>query len=163
MERALKKASICRPVNEVNAGAPFGIGALFGFRHPPSPPFLKPSSYRDRDERNSGSPEGRSASRRRSRLIGYWANGIDNVIFITRDPPEMSPAYPRSTAVFDIDSVAIIRYADTHLNSGPDFGGQLLGEHRDPRTHFIVGTGFEPEARIRTASSTRSTLAPTMS
>ncbi|HIM57291.1 MAG TPA: hypothetical protein EYM39_11345, partial [Candidatus Latescibacteria bacterium] len=43
-----------------------------------------------------------------SRLIGYWANGIDNVIFITGDPPKMSPAYPRSTAVFDIDSVAMI-------------------------------------------------------
>jgi len=81
-----------------------------------------------------------------SRLIGYWANGIDNVIFITGDPPKMSPAYPRSTAVFDIDSVAMIRYAHAHLNSGLDFGGQRLGKHRDPRTHFTIGTGFEPEA-----------------
>jgi homocysteine S-methyltransferase len=32
------------------------------------------------------------------------------------------------------------------LNAGVDFGGQRLGRHADPRTHFTIGTGFEPEA-----------------
>ena len=81
-----------------------------------------------------------------ARLVGYWANGIHNVIFITGDPPKMSPAYPRSTAVFDSDSVSMIRYAHAHLNAGVDFGGEPLGKHSDPRTHFTIGTGFEPEA-----------------
>ena len=84
-----------------------------------------------------------------SRLIGYWANRIHNVLFITGDPPKMAPTYPRSTAVFDLDSTALIRYAHAFLNAGLDFGGQPLGTHRDPRTHFTIGTGCEPEALDR--------------
>ena len=81
-----------------------------------------------------------------SRLMGYWANEINNVLLITGDPPKMSPTYPRSSAVFDMDSAALIRYVQHHLNAGIDFGGQALGTHRDPRTRFTVGSGFEPEA-----------------
>jgi len=81
-----------------------------------------------------------------SRLIGFYLNRIHNVLFITGDPPKMSPTYPRSTAVFDLDSVSMIRYAHSFLNAGLDFGGQPLGRHADPRTHFTIGTGFEPEA-----------------
>ncbi|MEI8063455.1 MAG: bifunctional homocysteine S-methyltransferase/methylenetetrahydrofolate reductase [Verrucomicrobiota bacterium] len=81
-----------------------------------------------------------------SRLIGYHANRIHNVLFITGDPPKMSPTYPRSTAVFDLDSVALVRLTQSHLNAGVDFGGAPLGKQTDPRTHFTIGTGFEPEA-----------------
>ncbi len=81
-----------------------------------------------------------------SRLMGYHARGIHNVLFITGDPPKMSPTYPRSTAVFDLDSVTMVRYAHAFLNSGMDFGGQPLGRHLDPRTHFTIGSGVEPEA-----------------
>ena len=84
-----------------------------------------------------------------SRLIGYWANQINNVLFITGDPPKMSPTYPRSTAVFDLDSVAMIHYTHTCLNSGLDFGAQPLGKDKDPETHFTIGSGFEPEAMNR--------------
>ncbi|MBI2504844.1 MAG: homocysteine S-methyltransferase family protein [Candidatus Latescibacteria bacterium] len=85
-----------------------------------------------------------------SRLIGYHARRIHNVLFITGDPPKMSPSYPRSTAVFDCDSAAMIRYAHTCLNAGVDFGGEPLGRHADPRTHFTIGSGFEPEALDQT-------------
>ena len=81
-----------------------------------------------------------------SRLIGYYARRIHNVLFVTGDPPKMSPSYPRSTAVFDCDSAAMIRYAHGCLNAGVDFGGEPLGRHPDPRTHFTIGSGFEPEA-----------------
>jgi homocysteine S-methyltransferase len=81
-----------------------------------------------------------------SRLIGYHARRIHNVLFITGDPPKMSPSYPRSSAVFDCDSAAMIRYAHACLNAGVDFGGEPLGRHSDPRTRFTIGTGFEPEA-----------------
>jgi 5,10-methylenetetrahydrofolate reductase len=81
-----------------------------------------------------------------ARLIGYWANRIHNAIFITGDPPKMAPTYPPSTGVFDLDSVDMIRLAHAHLNAGVDFGDQPLGTHRDPRTRFTLGTGFEPEA-----------------
>ncbi len=81
-----------------------------------------------------------------SRLTGYYLAGIHNVIFITGDPPKMSPTYPRSTAVFDTDSPAMIEFTQAYLNAGVDFGGQSLGKHADPRMHFTIGTGFEPEA-----------------
>ena len=84
-----------------------------------------------------------------SRLIGYWTNQIRNVLFVTGDPPKMSPTYPRSTAVFDLDSLALIRYAHTFLNAGLDFGGQPLGTHKDPRTGFTIGSGYEPGALDR--------------
>ena len=32
-----------------------------------------------------------------SRLIGYHAKRIRNVLLVTGDPPKMSPTYPRST------------------------------------------------------------------
>lgn len=81
-----------------------------------------------------------------SRLIGYYARRIHNVLIITGDPPKMSPTYPRSTAVFDMDSVALINYVHRCLNAGVDFGGRSLGKQKEPRTHFTIGTGFEPEA-----------------
>jgi methionine synthase / methylenetetrahydrofolate reductase(NADPH) len=81
-----------------------------------------------------------------SRLIGYHFQRIHNVLYITGDPPKMSPTYPRSTAVFDFDSVALIRATQNGLNSGVDFGGAPLGKQSDPRTHFTIGTGFESEA-----------------
>ena len=84
-----------------------------------------------------------------ARLVGYWANRIHNLLFITGDPPKMAPTYPRSTAVFDVDSVEMVRLTHTRLNAGVDFGGQPLGRHRDPRTRFTIGTGFEPEAPAR--------------
>jgi homocysteine S-methyltransferase len=81
-----------------------------------------------------------------SRLIGYHANRIHNVLFVTGDPPKMSPTYPRSTAVFDADSVALIRMTHGCLNAGVDFGGSPLGRQTRPQTHFTIGTGFEPES-----------------
>ena len=82
-----------------------------------------------------------------SRLIGYHANRVHNVLFVTGDPPKMSPTYPRSTAVFDLDSIAMIKLAHSCLNAGMDFGGVPLGKHADPRTHFTLGAGVELEAQ----------------
>lgn len=84
-----------------------------------------------------------------SRLMGYYSQRINNLVYITGDPPKMSPTYPRSTAVFDANSVDMVNYTQNHLNAGVDFGGQLLGKHKNPRTHFTIGAGFEPEALDR--------------
>jgi homocysteine S-methyltransferase len=81
-----------------------------------------------------------------ARLIGLHARRIRNVLFITGDPPKMGPTYPASSAVFDVDSVQLIQYTHGFLNAGVDFGGRRLGRKCDPRTHFTIGTGFEPEA-----------------
>ncbi len=91
-----------------------------------------------------------------SRLIGYYAANIHNILFITGDPPKMSPTYPRSSAVFDLDSVAMIRLTHQCLNAGVDFGGSPLGKSpQHPATHFTIGTGFEPEAVDQDRERTR--------
>ncbi|MCZ6538449.1 MAG: homocysteine S-methyltransferase family protein, partial [Chloroflexi bacterium] len=81
-----------------------------------------------------------------SRLMGYHWRGIKNVLFITGDPPKMSPTYPRSTAEFDKNSVQMIRATAGQLNRGRDFGGNPLGNEFASGVGFTVGTGFEPEA-----------------
>ena len=80
------------------------------------------------------------------RLVGMHARAINNVLIITGDPPKMSPTYPRSTAVFDMNSVQMIRAAAGQLNQGRDFGGNPLGGKFASGAGFTVGTGFEPEA-----------------
>ena len=67
-----------------------------------------------------------------SSTIGYWANKIHNVLFVTGDPPKMSPTYPRSTAVFDLDPVALVRFAQAYLNAGLVFSGQPLCSPQRP-------------------------------
>ncbi len=67
-----------------------------------------------------------------SSTIGYWANKIHNVLFVTGDPPKMSPTYPRSTAVFDLDSVALVRFAQAYLNAGLVFSGHPLCSPQRP-------------------------------
>ncbi len=81
-----------------------------------------------------------------SRLVGYHHNRIHNVLFVTGDPPKMSPTYPRSSAVFDLDSIAMIRLTHSCLNAGVDFGGVPLGKQARPHTHFTIGAGVEPES-----------------
>jgi homocysteine S-methyltransferase len=81
-----------------------------------------------------------------SRLVGMWANDVHNVLLISGDPPKMAPTYPRSSAVFDLDSTSVIYYVKNNLNRGIDFGGHKLGTQKNPRTKFTVGSGFEPEA-----------------
>ena len=81
-----------------------------------------------------------------SKLIGYHQSRIHNVLFITGDPPKMSPTYPKSTAVFDLDSLAMVAYTHRFLNSGLDFGGQPLDISDKGRTHFTIGSGVDPSA-----------------
>jgi homocysteine S-methyltransferase len=49
--------------------------------------------------------------------------------------------FPNATAVFDVDSVGLIGFANA-LNHGVDLGGKALGE----RTGFVIGTGCNPGA-----------------
>ena len=81
-----------------------------------------------------------------ARLLGYFLNRINNVIFLTGDAPSQAPGYPQATPVFDLDSVAMIRNTHSNLNAGMDFGGSPLGKHPDPRTHFTIGASFAPDS-----------------
>jgi methionine synthase / methylenetetrahydrofolate reductase(NADPH) len=73
-------------------------------------------------------------------LLGAHALGIKNLVVITGDPPKMGD-FPDATAVYDLDSVGILRLV-SRLNKGIDPGGKPLGA----ATGFFCATGAEPAA-----------------
>jgi homocysteine S-methyltransferase len=73
-------------------------------------------------------------------LLGAHDLGIRNLVIITGDPPKMGD-FPDATAVYDLDSIGILKLA-TRLNFGVDPGGKPLGA----TTRFLLATGAEPAA-----------------
>ncbi|MDI1446194.1 bifunctional homocysteine S-methyltransferase/methylenetetrahydrofolate reductase [Polyangium sp. 6x1] len=73
-------------------------------------------------------------------LLGAHALGIRNLVVVTGDPPKMGD-FPDATAVYDLDSIGILRLA-SRLNAGIDPGGKQLGGV----TSFFCATGVEPAA-----------------
>jgi homocysteine S-methyltransferase len=73
-----------------------------------------------------------------SDLLGAHALGLRNVLAITGDPPKLGD-YPDATAVYDVDSVGLIRILD-HLNHGCDLAGNLIG----PPLSLHIGCGADP-------------------
>lgn len=75
-----------------------------------------------------------------SDLLGAHALGIHNILIITGDPPKLGD-YPDATAVFDIDSVGLVRVTRL-LNRGRDVAGNPIGSP----SSFFIGVGADPGA-----------------
>lgn len=75
-----------------------------------------------------------------SHLLGAHAHGVHNLVVITGDPPKMGD-FPDATAVYDMDSIGLLRLI-SGLNAGFDPAGREL---KTP-TRFVCGTGVEPAA-----------------
>ena len=75
-----------------------------------------------------------------SDLMGAHALGIRNILALTGDPPRAGD-YPNTTAVFDVDSIGLIRVLG-QLNAGVDLGGNSIGEP----TRFVIGCAVNPSA-----------------
>jgi homocysteine S-methyltransferase len=73
-----------------------------------------------------------------SDLLGAYALGLRNILAITGDPPKLGD-YPDATAVYDVDSIGLIRILE-HLNHGCDLAGNLFG----PALGIHVGCGADP-------------------
>jgi methionine synthase I (cobalamin-dependent)/5,10-methylenetetrahydrofolate reductase len=73
-----------------------------------------------------------------SDLLGAHALGLRNVLAITGDPPKLGD-YPDATAVYDVDSIGLIRIMD-NLNHGADLAGNAMG----PALALHVGCGADP-------------------
>jgi methionine synthase I (cobalamin-dependent) len=71
-------------------------------------------------------------------LLGAHDLGVRNLVVITGDPPKMGD-FPDATAVYDLDSIGILKLA-ARLNHGVDPGGKPLGA----TTRFLLATGAEP-------------------
>lgn len=75
-----------------------------------------------------------------SDLLGAYALGLRNILAITGDPPKLGD-YPNVTAVFDVESIGLIRVLDG-LNRGVDLGASPL----EAPTAFLIGCGANPGA-----------------
>ena len=73
-----------------------------------------------------------------SDLLGAYALGLRNILAITGDPPKLGD-YPDATAVYDVDSIGLIRIMD-HLNHGCDLAGNPIG----PALGIHIGCGADP-------------------
>jgi homocysteine S-methyltransferase len=73
-----------------------------------------------------------------SDLLGAYALGLRNILAITGDPPKLGD-YPDATAVYDVDSIGLIRIMD-HLNHGRDLAGNPFG----PPLGIHIGCGADP-------------------
>lgn len=73
-------------------------------------------------------------------LIGAHTLGIRNILIITGDPPKLGD-YPSATAVFDVDSIGLVRIVNK-MNRGLDLGSNPLGGV----TSFAIGVGANPGA-----------------
>ena len=73
-------------------------------------------------------------------LLGCAGAGINNVLFITGDPPKLGD-YPFSSGVFDVDSIGLVKI-QARMNRGVDLGGQAL----NAVTRCVIGVGADPSA-----------------
>ncbi len=73
-------------------------------------------------------------------LLGAHDLGVRNLVIITGDPPKIGD-FPDATAVYDLDSIGMLKLA-ARLNHGVDPGGKALGA----TTRFLLATGAEPAA-----------------
>ncbi|MBN2161086.1 MAG: bifunctional homocysteine S-methyltransferase/methylenetetrahydrofolate reductase [Spirochaetes bacterium] len=73
-----------------------------------------------------------------SDFLGAHAAGLRNVLIITGDPPKLGD-YPYATAVFDLDSIGLVRVVNG-LNHGHDIGQHPIGKP----TSFLIGVGANP-------------------
>lgn len=73
-------------------------------------------------------------------ILAYHVVGLHNLVVITGDPPKVGD-YPHATAVFDLDSIGILRLIE-NFNHGVDPAGKDFGEP----TRFFCACGVEPAA-----------------
>lgn len=100
-----------------------------------------------RIQREVGLPTLMHVTTRDRNLLGLFAYvlsahdmGVRNLVVITGDPPKMGD-FPDATAVYDLDSVGLLRLL-AQMNRGFDAGGKPLGA----ATSFFCATGAEPAA-----------------
>jgi methionine synthase / methylenetetrahydrofolate reductase(NADPH) len=74
-------------------------------------------------------------------ILAYHALDLHNLVIVTGDPPKVGD-YPQATAVFDLDSVGILRLVQG-LNCGIDPASKPLGD----ATRFFCACGAEPAAQ----------------
>lgn len=71
-------------------------------------------------------------------LLGARALGVRNILALTGDPPSLG-GNQQSTAVYDVDSIGLVRIID-RFNQGLDLSGQELGQ----KGGFTIAVACDP-------------------
>lgn len=77
-------------------------------------------------------------------LLGCQALGLHNILALTGDPPALGN-YAHATAVYDVDSIGLIKIIK-QLNNGQDIAGNTIGSPLD----LSIGCALNPTAQNRT-------------
>jgi homocysteine S-methyltransferase len=75
-----------------------------------------------------------------SDMLGAASADINNVLYITGDPPKLGK-YPFASAVFDADAIGMVQM-QARLNRGIDLGGDAI----PTPTRCVIGVGADPNA-----------------
>lgn len=73
-----------------------------------------------------------------SELLGAHAAGVRNILALTGDPPSLGD-YASSSAVYDVDSIGLIRII-RQMNDGVDFSGASIGRP----ANFTIACAVDP-------------------
>jgi homocysteine S-methyltransferase len=73
-----------------------------------------------------------------SELLGAHAVGVRNILALTGDPPSLGD-YPDSSAVYDVDSIGLVRVL-SRLNAGTDSAGASIGR----LANFSIACAVDP-------------------
>ncbi|HEU5432963.1 MAG TPA: bifunctional homocysteine S-methyltransferase/methylenetetrahydrofolate reductase, partial [Thermomicrobiales bacterium] len=73
-----------------------------------------------------------------SELLGAHAVGVRNILALTGDPPSLGD-YPDSSAVYDVDSIGLVRVL-SRLNDGTDSAGASIGR----MANFSIACAVDP-------------------
>jgi homocysteine S-methyltransferase len=73
-----------------------------------------------------------------SELLGAHCVGVRNILALTGDPPSLGD-YPDSSAVYDVDSIGLIRVL-SRMNEGTDSAGSSIGR----MASFTIGCAVDP-------------------
>jgi homocysteine S-methyltransferase len=76
-------------------------------------------------------------------LLGCQALGLQNILALTGDPPALGN-YAHATAVYDVDSIGLIRII-SQLNAGQDIAGNTIGTP----LNLSIGCALNPTAQNR--------------
>ncbi len=80
----------------------------------------------------------RSLMALQSDLIGAHALGVRNILALTGDPPSLGDTQ-HSTAVYDVDSIGLVRIIDK-FNQGADLSGRDMGK----KGNFTIAVACDP-------------------
>lgn len=73
-----------------------------------------------------------------SELLGAHAAGVRNILALTGDPPSLGE-YPNSSAVYDVDSIGLVRII-SQMNKGADSAGASIGRPAS----FTIACAVDP-------------------